>query len=105
MSEPTPPPIVVVTPAPVHKPWYAQVSNYAGVAIGVIGNILPYITPDFLTSIGVSATASHTIGSIVAVILFAYKEKTKPATLAEGTVMATETKAVIIEAKPPETPK
>lgn len=74
---PAPAPVVVVPVAPV-KPWYAQWSNYAGVAIGIIGNVLPYVTPDFLESIGVSATASHSIGSIVGVILVAYKEKAKP---------------------------
>lgn len=93
MTDPTPTPVATPAPAPAEvaavaaaivattpavKPWYAQWSNYAGVAIGIIGNALPYITPDFLTSIGVTPTAAHTIGSIVAVILVAYKEKAKP---------------------------
>jgi hypothetical protein len=78
-AAPTPAPtVVVVAPVAVTKPWYAQISNYAGAFVGIVGNALPYITPDFLTSIGVSATAAHTISSIVAVILVAYKEKAKP---------------------------
>jgi hypothetical protein len=74
---PAPAPTPAPTPAPVAtvKPWYAQISNYVGAFIGIVGNALPYITPDFLESIGVTATAAHTISSIVAVILVAYKEK------------------------------
>ncbi len=56
----------------------SQISHYIGAAVGIIGNALPYITPDFLTSIGLSPTAVHTISSVVAVLLFAYREK-KPA--------------------------
>jgi hypothetical protein len=74
----TPAPAPVAAPVAVVKPWYAQYSNYAGAIIGIVGNALPYLTPDFLTSIGVSPTAAHTIASIVAVILVAYKEKAKP---------------------------
>ena len=74
-TTPTPAPVVAT---PVVKPWYAQYTNYAGAFVGIVGNALPYITPDFLTSIGVSATAAHTISSIVAVILVAYKETVKP---------------------------
>jgi len=85
-AAPTPAPtVVVVAPVAVTKPWYAQISNWAGAIIGVVLNLLPYITPNFLASIGVSATASHTIGSIVAVILVAYKEKAKPVNPSEPT--------------------
>jgi hypothetical protein len=62
------------------KPQLKQISNYFGAAIGIIGNALPYITPDFLASLGLSATAIHTVSSVVAVILIAYQEK-KPAAI------------------------
>lgn len=84
VAAPTPV-IVAVVPVALPKPWYKQVSNYAGAFIGILGNALPYLTPDFLTSIGVSATAAHTIASIAALILVAYKEKAKtPITITEA---------------------
>src|ERR1700744_6477769 len=73
MSTPTPP--APIAPAPVSKSEFKQVSNYLGAAVGVIGNVLPYVTPDFLTSLGLSAATVHTVSSIVAVLLFAYREK------------------------------
>jgi hypothetical protein len=63
---------------PTVKAETSQISNYVGAAVGIIGNALPYITPDFLTSIGLSPTAVHTISSVAAVLLIAYREK-KPA--------------------------
>lgn len=72
---PDPIPVTPVAPAPVLKSEFKQVSNYLAAAVGVIGNVLPYVTPDFLTSLGLSATVIHTVSSIVAVLLFAYREK------------------------------
>lgn len=60
------------------KPQLKQVSNWFGAAVAIIGNALPYLTPDFLSSIGLSPTTVHTVSSIVAVILIAYREKQKP---------------------------
>lgn len=69
MSTPTP------APAPISKPEHKQISNYVGAAVGIVGNVLPYVTPDLLTSLGLSPTVVHTVSSIVAVLLFAYREK------------------------------
>lgn len=98
-------PVTVTTSTP--KPQLAQISNWLGAAVGVVGNALPYITPDFLTSIGVSATAAHTIASIVAVILIAYKEKSKAPTVTvdvKPAAASTEPQTVTVTV-PPEAPK
>lgn len=61
--------------APVVKPILSQVSNYVGAAVGIVGNVLPYVTPDLLAGLGLSPTTVHTVSSVVAVLLFAYREK------------------------------
>lgn len=72
MSTPTPAP---VAPQPATKPEHKQISNYIGAAVGIVGNVLPYVTPDLLASLGLSPTVVHTASSIVAVLLLAYRER------------------------------
>lgn len=57
------------------KPQLAQVTNYVGALVGIVGNLLPIITPDFLTACGVSPTTAHVWASVGAALLIAYQEK------------------------------
>ena len=59
----------------VVKSELTQVSNYLGALVGVVGNVLPYLTPDFLAGLGLSAPSVHVASSVIAVLLFAYREK------------------------------
>lgn len=61
------------------KPQLKQVSNYLGALVGVVGNLLPLMTPDFLTACGVTPATAHVASTIAAALLFAYQEKQKPA--------------------------
>ena len=72
---PPSPPVVAVT-----KPELSQISNYVGAAVAVIGNALPYLTPDFLSALGLPPAAVHAVSSIAAVLLIAYREKIPPKT-------------------------
>jgi hypothetical protein len=55
-----------------------QISNWLGALVGILGNILPYLTPDFLSGLGLSAQTTHVVSSIVAILLIAYREKPVP---------------------------
>lgn len=57
------------------KPEMKQITNYLGALVGVIGNLLPLVTPDLLTACGVSPAAAHVAASVAAALLFAYREK------------------------------
>lgn len=63
------------------KPQLKQVTNYLAALVTVVGNSLPYVTPDLLTSLGLSAVQVHVGSFIVAALLAAYQEK-KPAVVA-----------------------
>lgn len=63
------------------KPQLKQVTNYLGAVVGVVGNLLPLMTPDFLTACGVSPATAHIASTVAATLLFAYQEK-KPAAVA-----------------------
>lgn len=77
MSTPTPqtPAPAPAPAAPVTKPELKQVSNYVAVAVATVGNLLPYVTPDLLTSLGVSAPTVHAVSTVVSLLLLAYREK------------------------------
>lgn len=64
------------------KPQLKQVSNYLGVLVGTVGNLLPYLTPDFIAGLGLSASATHIVSSVVALLLLAYQEKQKAPAIA-----------------------
>lgn len=55
-----------------------SVSNWVGVAVATIGNVLPYITPDTLTAIGLAAPQVKIASTIIGVLCLAYREKPKP---------------------------
>lgn len=57
------------------KPELAQISNYVGAAVAVVGNALPYLTPDLLAGLGVPSAAVHTVASVAALLLIAFREK------------------------------
>lgn len=65
-------PVPVIPPT---KPEHKQISNYVGAAVIAVGNILPYLTPAFFTSLGLSAHAVQVACTIVGVLCFAYREK------------------------------
>lgn len=56
-----------------------SVSNWIGVAIGTIGNLLPYLTPDALTALGFTAPWVHGISTAATILLLAYRETPKAA--------------------------
>lgn len=57
------------------KPELKQVTNYVGALVGVVGNLLPILTPDLLLACGVSPVAAHVASSVAAALLLAYREK------------------------------
>lgn len=57
------------------KPELKQVTNYVAAFVGVVGNLLPILTPDLLTACGVSPVAAHVASSVAAALLIAYREK------------------------------
>lgn len=79
MSTPAPTPPEAPAPAPVAvvKPHWQQISNWLAAFVVTVGNSLPYITPDFLASLGVSEPTVHVVSSLVALALVLYKEKQK----------------------------
>lgn len=71
MTDPTPAPVAAT------KPELSQISNYIGAAIGVIGNVLPLLTPDLLAACGLSPATVHTVSTLAAAVLILYREKSK----------------------------
>ena len=57
------------------KNQIAQTSTKIGLIVGALGNMAPYLTPDFLTSLGIPLPAVHIISSVIALILVIYQEK------------------------------
>lgn len=57
------------------KPELKQVTNYVGAIVGVVGNLLPILTPELLTACGVSPVTAHVWASVSAALLIAYREK------------------------------
>lgn len=74
---PTPPEAPATVAAPAVKPHLKQISNWLAAFVVTVGNALPYITPDFLASLGVSEPVVHVVSSVVALALVLYKEKAK----------------------------
>ena len=59
----------------VTKPELRQISNYIGVIVGVVGNVLPSLTPTTLVALGVPPSKLQIASTLVAVLLVAYREK------------------------------
>ena len=51
----------------------AEISSVLGVVIAGAGNILPYITPETLTSLGLSEPWVRGVSAAVGLILLAYR--------------------------------
>lgn len=56
-----------------------SVSNWLGFLVGVIGNVLPYLTPGTLTALGFTGPWVQRISTAVGLLLIAYREKPKAA--------------------------
>jgi len=54
-----------------------SVSNWLGLLIGAIGNVLPYLTPDTLAALGFTPAWVHRISTGVMLLLIAYRGKPK----------------------------
>jgi hypothetical protein len=74
------------------KPQLQQVTNYLAALVTVVGNSLPYVTPDLLVSLGLTAVQVHVGSIVVAALLAAYQEKQKPAPLPPLPVPSTQEK-------------
>lgn len=57
------------------KSQIAQGSTQIGLVVAAVGNALPYITPDFLKSIGLPQPWVHGISSAIAIALIIYQPK------------------------------
>lgn len=81
MTDPTP------AAAPATKPELKQISNYVGVAVALIGNLLPYVTPGLLLAVGVPPGAAQIASTLIGAALVAYREKqpVSPTTTQEPT--------------------
>jgi hypothetical protein len=59
------------------KSQLSQVTTQLGILVAAVGNALPFITPDFLASLGIPQPAVHTISTVVAIALIVYQQKPK----------------------------
>lgn len=57
------------------KPAAQQVTNYVAVLLGTLGNALPYIAPQLLIALGVSAPVATSALTIAAILLAAYQKQ------------------------------
>ena len=62
------------------KNQISQGSTQAGIVIGAIGQILPLLTPDFLSGLGLPPKAVQIVSALAAVGLIVYQQKPKAPT-------------------------
>jgi hypothetical protein len=67
-----------------------SVSNWLGAIIMTVGDLLPYLTPDTLASLGFTAPWCQRISTFVGLLLIAYREKPKAIVLPPPTAEATQ---------------
>lgn len=75
---------------PTVKRELTSYSNWLGLLVA-LGNVLPYLTPDLLTSLGFTPVWVHRISTGIAMILFIYREKAKAESLPPPAAEATRT--------------
>lgn len=60
---------------PLVKNELTSVSNWLGAAIGIIGYLLPQLTPQTLAALGFTGPWVQRISAAAALLLFVYREK------------------------------
>lgn len=79
-----------------------SISNWLGLLVAALGNVLPYLTPGTLAALGFTGPWVSRISTAVGLLLIAYREKPKPDVLPPP---ATEATRSPFFKQPPENPQ
>jgi hypothetical protein len=68
---------------PTVKNELTSVTNWLGGLVVLIGNLLPYLTPDTLEAIGFTGPRVRQISTFIGLLLIVYREKRKAAPISQ----------------------